>query len=714
MSGPGAGGTTGGSGAGGAAGRGGSTGAAGTAAPTGAGGTIVIGTDAGMTDAPCTPSVTCTPAGGRYCGTIGNGCRGQRLECGACSGDSTCDMGGGTGGGLCVGGASCTRLTCTSGGAARYCGTIGDSCGGKVECGACAAGQVCTSGICTTAGCVPLTCNSGTTRYCGTIGDGCGGTLTCGDCGAGSTCGGGGIPGVCTATNCTPITCTATGGGQYCGRIGNGCGGVLDCPACPGGMACGTGAQAGVCPGMTGGGGCTGIQCNIQTCAGGVKTTVSGTIYDPAGVTPLYNAVAYIPNAALDPIPTGASCDRCNVTLSGKPIATALSDVNGRFTLENVPTGTNIPLVIQVGKWRRQVTIPRVNGCADNPLTDVNLTRLPRNKAEGNIPKIAVTTGSSDAFECLLRKIGVADAEYTLDTGNGRINLYSGGDPAVSPDGGGDGPGATRFSAALGGGTFPRANALWGSTPKMMGYDLLIFSCEGSQFGDVKAPYLANVKAYADAGGRLFLDHLHYYFVRRGPAPWPSTATYVEPGTDLPDPSTAAINTTFPKGAALADWMQARGASTTRGQMQIHEPQLGASAVAGATQNWISTSNPAAVQYMTFNTPVGVPAETQCGRTVITSIHLNAAPAASGDRTDLSNPETPFPDGCRGRMLSAQEKALEFLFFDLSACVQPDTDRPVPPPVPPPPGVPDSPPPATTPPPVPPPPPPPPPPPTVD
>ena len=314
----------------GSTGTAGATGAAGTTATTGAAGTSGSGTDAGA-DVACTPSVSCAPPGGQYCGKIGNGCKGQSLDCGACAGDGVCTFG------LCLGGPSCKPLTCSPGGTVKYCGTIGDGCGMKVECGACGAGQVCTSGVCTTAGCVPLTCTVGSTRYCGTIGDGCGGTLPCGDCVAGSTCGGGGVAGVCAATNCTPITCAPTGGGQYCGHIGNGCGGALDCPACPGGMACGTGAQAGVCPGVPGTGGCTGIACNVETCTGTAKTTVSGTIYDPAGVTPLYNAVAYVPNAALDPIPTGASCDRCSVTLSGKPIAAALSDVNGKFTLQGVP-----------------------------------------------------------------------------------------------------------------------------------------------------------------------------------------------------------------------------------------------------------------------------------------------------------------------------------------------------------------------------------------
>src|SRR4029077_20876501 len=116
---------------------------------------------------------------------------------------------------------------------------------------------------------------------------------------------------------------------------------------------------------------------------------------------------------------------------------------------------------------------------------------------------------------------------------------------------------------------------------------------------------------------------------------------------------------------------------------------------------------------MTFNTPVDAAADKQCGRAVFTAIHLNAAPAASGDKTDISEPGMAFPDGCRGKTLSAQEKALEFLFFDLSACVQPDTQMPTPPTVPAP-GVPNSPPPAVSQPPAPPPPPPPPPPPTVD
>ena len=52
-----------------------------------------------------------------------------------------------------------------------------------------------------------------------------------------------------------------------------------------------------------------------------------------------------------------------------------------------------------------------------------------------------------------------------------------------------------------------------------------------------------------------------------------------------------------------------------------------------------------------------------------------------GRRPAKTTPGQPFPKGCQVRDLTAQEKAVEFLLFDLTSCVQPDDKIPEPPPI---------------------------------
>ena len=707
-----------GTGTGGAGGTGGTIappgGTGGTGLPPGPTDSGIITTDSGST--PCLK--VCTVTGGQYCGDIGDNCGGI-LRCGDCAAlgaDWTCEKS------VCVGGPSCPSLTCNipvpdggTGGGGKYCGAIGDGCGRSLDCAMCGAGQGCKNNLCIDANCKPLTCDAVGFRFCGDIGDGCGGVLNCGTCPAGGTCGAAKSPNVCVPANCMPFQCATPGGGQYCGVIGDGCGGTKDCGmACPDGGVCG---MDHVCPGS--GGGCTGILCDAQKDAqdcmamGKPATSLSGTVYDPAGKLPLYNAIVYIANRLpLDPIVSGATCDQCGAMASGQPISTAITDVNGHFVLEKVPAGPAIPLVIQVGKWRRQVTVNIANKCVDNAIPGSDLTHLPRNKMEGDIPQIAVSTGGSDALECLLRRIGIADSEFTNESGTGRVHMYVGGEVGTDANG----QGADQFNAALGGQTFTHSTTLWNSVPKMQRYDMLMLSCEGSQFAGTKTPYINNMVGYMNAGGRVFVDHLHFYWLNHGPDEIQGTAEYLGVAADLPMPSTALIDTSFPKGNALADWMQAVGASTMRGQFVIYQGQHSVASVVTPTQRWIyvpmnpNEDNKSSIQYMTFNTPVTVPEANKCGRVVFTDLHINASvPDPTGTLGgDDSDPKVPFPDGCKTTGMSPQAKALAFMFFDLSACVAPDTSTPKPPPppgpsAPPPPSVP----PPTTPPPPPPPPPPP-------
>jgi hypothetical protein len=422
-------------------------------------------------------------------------------------------------------------------------------------------------------------------------------------------------------------------------------------------------------------------NCMQPACPAGQRTTLRGKVFDPAGKVPLYNVLVYVRNAALDPIPTGPSCDRCDTPVSGRPITSALTDTKGEFLLDDVPVGTDIPLVIQVGKWRREITVPRTQACGETVLEDPQVMRLPRTRDEGNIPKIALTTGGADVIECLLRKMGIADSEFTPEAGPGRVNLFAGQPnqpalpapiPIIFPGG------ATKAYAPTlnGGAAFTPARSFWDDPAAFDRYDMVILSCEGNSYPTSKSVAArAAVGTYADKGGRVFASHWHNFWLHSGPAPWPQVAmfTNLDPSNTvtLPDSYVGEVDTTFPKGNALADWLVNVGASATRGRLPIREGRVTVASVNPMySTQWIRSAmgDPQpAVQYFTFNTPAGAPADKQCGRVVFTDIHVSAA--------DSFGP--PFPTGCTTTEMSPQEKALEFILFDLSSCVQPDDKPPI-------------------------------------
>jgi hypothetical protein len=124
--------------------------------------------------------------------------------------------------------------------------------------------------------------------------------------------------------------------------------------------------------------------------ASGCQTTLSGIVYDPAGKLPLFNVVVYVPSEALEPIGQGAGCQTCDGHFSGRPIAAALSDSAGKFrlNLERVPQRENIPLVVQVGKWRRELVIPRATECVDTPVAEGSVGGARRlGRARMSVPK---------------------------------------------------------------------------------------------------------------------------------------------------------------------------------------------------------------------------------------------------------------------------------------------------------------------------------------
>ncbi len=405
----------------------------------------------------------------------------------------------------------------------------------------------------------------------------------------------------------------------------------------------------------------------------GCPTTLSGTVFDPAGALPLFNVVVYVPSEPLDPISEGASCQTCDGNFSGHPIAAALSDASGHFSLDlsNVPTRENLPLVVQIGKWRRELTIPTITGCSDNPAPDGTI-RLPRDRTEGNLPKIAVVRGASDALECLFRKIGIADSEITLDSGDGRVHLYA------SPYGNAE-PGTTQLADGT---PIPAAGTLYASLDKMMSYDAVFLACEGGgrgTFDNYGAVEFGNVQTYADQGGRIFGSHYQNYWVRPDkfdvalPA-YPAVANFASSQHGFDIDVTGDVDVSFPKGQAFHDWLSAVGALDGSGKLVIHDGEHTVdSTIAGVSQQWITVSpdtngHTGVVQYYSFTTPVG---QTECGRMVFSDLHVAAGTGDSG--------KIAFPTGCVSADLSPQEKALAFMLFDLTSCVQPDSQEIVPP-----------------------------------
>jgi hypothetical protein len=429
------------------------------------------------------------------------------------------------------------------------------------------------------------------------------------------------------------------------------------------------------------------LKCKVMDCPADSSpstTTVSGKVYDPAGRVPLYNAVVYVvedPATTLKPLGQRVKCESCSEHFPKTAMAVALTKSDGSFLLTDVPAGEKIPLVIQLGKWRRVVEID-VAPCTDNPL-EAEKTRLPRNSTEGDLPKIAVTTGGSDALECLLKKIGVDEAEFTPGGGTGRVNLFQG----------------YRASSTInvGGVSQPLrpAEELWASSDQMLNYDMILMGCEGAgslwkevstETDPVPLPrppaMQLEVRKYADLGGRIFGSHWHHRWINSDdttpdnpyPASGPALATFAKSAGDVPDLA-VSVDATFPKGLAFRDWLVSVNATTTPGSLFVTgvehtvdavNPVLARRWIYGKDEN--PKHSPDMVQYFSFTAPVG--ATEECGRMVFSDLHVSFGGDEDADK--------PFPDRCNGSPdteLSAQEKALEFMIFDLSSCIQKEDDE---------------------------------------
>ena len=419
-------------------------------------------------------------------------------------------------------------------------------------------------------------------------------------------------------------------------------------------------------------------------------TTISGNVYAPNGVDPLVNVLVYVTTTSVSTPVAGANCpgSGCQTASNAIPEGVTLyafSAVNGSFTLSNIPVSTSYTLVIQAGKWQRQflnvpvgttaltglqLAMPTVHGTIN---TGSIISSLPAAQTSGSvttvntIPLIAISTGSQDAMECVLRDVGVADTEFTDDTTatastGGRIHLYQGDQS----------PGAFITTST------PNETTLMGgtSTTSLTSYDMAMFPCQG-ETGAESAADIRNLIAYTSAGGRVFATHDSLVWLNNaisitsginsgntfsGAVNW-----LANPGSN-PANGNATINTVFTDGSTLAQWMVGVNASTTLGQVALSALRADISSVIAPTQSWVTLNSPSQIMQVTFNTPVGADAAAQFGRVLYNEYHVEdgsknvAFPAECGT--------SPFsvadPAVLTSAQMSAQEKMLEYSLFDLS------------------------------------------------
>ena len=417
------------------------------------------------------------------------------------------------------------------------------------------------------------------------------------------------------------------------------------------------------------------IACGV---AAAQTTTISGTVYDPRTTycvpgtaptancaLPLPNVLVYASTTAVAPPPSGVQCltsaNQTPTVPTLVPGAYTNTAVDGTFTLQNVPENASYTVVIQAGKWQRQFS----ETVGASPLTGLQLS-MPANHTQGNIPMIAIATGSVDGAECVLRDMGISDSEFTDDNqtvnAGGYIHLYAGSSS----------PGAKITSSTPSETALMTTNQSGTTTPLLNEYDMVMFPCQGTPSSQATTTGATNLLSFAEAGGRIFATHYSYAWLEQAS---PYNAQFGNVANWMNEISTSSIVGTvqenFSDGIFLAQWLNNAGStvSGTTNQIDISNVRTDVESVIPPTQAWVTLDNVpgmSPVMQMTFNVPFSAPAASQCGRVMYNDYHVI---------NPVSDPAV-YPKECPSYnnpsyTMSAQEEMLEYALFDLSAFVQP-------------------------------------------
>ena len=403
----------------------------------------------------------------------------------------------------------------------------------------------------------------------------------------------------------------------------------------------------------------------------GCNTRITGIVTAPNGVDPIPGARVFLPKGTPPAFPTEIRCEACGPGDEGVDVVSRTdSAADGRFTLRGLPEllpGGKAAIYIQKGRWRRRMEVP-VRPCQDN-LLSLGEAHLPRSKAEGDLPQMAVAVGDFDAIECVLQHIGIDAREFTSPKEGGAVHLFENEQRQL-----GGAPGQVPLDQLL---LDLRA---------MRKYHILLLNCTdtGGIEPFVRDPLVQkNILDYVTQGGRLYTTDWTYNFVAQQPEWSPylcfddgSTCgtvggrNFQGAATGFPGNFTAAVP---PKASrpntqdavqGLDDWLRLPQFNLTGGQVPITDLLLGWALMKGTAPNmtryptltWLhgTTNGAERPLSVTFD----YPQPQACGRILYSSQHTRGHQVGG----------VAFPRYCPKDVI-AQERVLEYLLFEVAACV---------------------------------------------
>ena len=450
---------------------------------------------------------------------------------------------------------------------------------------------------------------------------------------------------------------------------------------------------------------CTASLCGLAGGSGGSAcvTSITGKVMDPGGNVGLPNVEVYVPTGTVltfaDP-PQGIGtaetpyCDTCAGLSSPGYTSGTLTGIDGSFTLQYTGTAmSNVPIIAQLGRWRRQAVLSTVTQCSTtaNAITAGSLD-MPNcrtgssncgatTKKYGDIPRMALVMGDREALECWLLKIGIDSSEITPWTGAAnptRVHLY-------------------RTSGENGSSTPLSGAALWDNVPPaattgtLLNYSSVMLPCDSGDVTPTTAEQNALV-SYANGGGRVFMDH------RTGDE-WlgAGNGTIWDSNTNISQwqgntsvsgtPAYGKIQNTTPFQQNFYSWLTttANGynslvnSANGIGYLKSLSPYADANGsiplgldimelIRGESgNNWSGDPNGDYALSFLFNTPLSAgSAGAACGRVIYNGMHVSQTRASGTYPFTTSNT---FPTQCdQTTILSPEELALEYEFFQLNAC----------------------------------------------